>query len=93
VLVVALVGVAVSIIAAWVLAKANRSSLNVEGAFQHIITDLYGFIGTVIAGIIILTTGFTRADPIASLIVVGLMVNAAWGLLRLALDLGVDSKV
>jgi cobalt-zinc-cadmium efflux system protein len=82
VLVVALVGVAVNIVAAWVLAKANRSSLNVEGAFQHIITDLYGFIGTVIAGIVILTTGFTRADPIASLIVVGLMVHAAWGLLR-----------
>ena len=78
----ALVGVAVNIIAAWVLAKANRSSLNVEGAFKHIITDLYGFIGTVVAGIVILTTGFTRADAIASLIVVGLMVHAAWGLLR-----------
>jgi cobalt-zinc-cadmium efflux system protein len=82
VLVVALVGVAVNIVAAWVLAKANRSSLNVEGAFKHIITDLYGFIGTVVAGIVILTTGFTRADAIASLIVVGLMVHAAWGLLR-----------
>jgi cobalt-zinc-cadmium efflux system protein len=82
VLVVALVGVAVNIVAAWVLAKANRSSLNVEGAFEHIITDLYGFIGTVVAGIVILTTGFTRADAIASLIVVGLMVHAAWGLLR-----------
>jgi cobalt-zinc-cadmium efflux system protein len=82
VLVVALIGVAVNIVAAWVLAKANRSSLNVEGAFKHIITDLYGFIGTVVAGIVILTTGFTRADAIASLIVVGLMVHAAWGLLR-----------
>ena len=82
VLVVALVGVVVNIVAAWVLAKANRSSLNVEGAYKHIITDLYGFIGTVIAGIVILTTGFTRADAIASLIVVGLMVHAAWGLLR-----------
>lgn len=82
VLVVALVGVAVNILAAWILAKANRSSLNVEGAYQHILTDLYGFIGTVIAGIIILTTGYTRADSIASLAVVGLMLHAAWGLLR-----------
>ncbi len=82
VLVVALIGVAVNIAAAWVLAKANRSSLNVEGAYQHILTDLYGFIGTVIAGIVILTTGYTRADSIASLIVVGLMLKAAWGLLR-----------
>lgn len=81
VLAVALVGVAVNIVAAWVLAKANRSSLNVEGAFQHILTDLYGFIGTVIAGAVILTTGFERADSIASLLVVGLMLYAAWGLL------------
>ena len=82
VLVVALIGVAVNIAAAWVLAKANRSSLNVEGAYQHILTDLYGFIGTVIAGVVILTTGYSRADSIASLFVVALMVKAAAGLLR-----------
>jgi cobalt-zinc-cadmium efflux system protein len=82
VLVVALVGVAVNVAAAWVLAKANRSSLNVEGAYQHILTDLYGFIATVVAGVIILTTGFNRADAVASLIVVALMLKAAWGLLR-----------
>jgi cobalt-zinc-cadmium efflux system protein len=82
VLVVALVGVAVNIAAAWVLARANRSSLNVEGAYQHILTDLYGFIGTAIAGIVILTTGYLRADAIASLVVVALMLKASWGLLR-----------
>jgi len=82
VLVVALVGVLVNIVAAWVLAKANRSSLNVDGAYQHILTDLYGFIGTVVAGIVILTTGYNRADAIASLVVVALMLKAAWGLLR-----------
>ena len=79
---VAAVGIAVNIAVAWVLARANRSSLNVQGAFKHVLTDLYGFIGTVIAGIIILATGFTRADAIASLIVVGLMLKAAWELLR-----------
>lgn len=82
VVVVALVGVAVNLTAAWVLAKANRSSLNVEGSFQHILTDLYGFVATVIAGIVILATGFGRADAIASLVVVGLMLKASWGLLR-----------
>jgi cobalt-zinc-cadmium efflux system protein len=82
VVVVALVGVAVNLVAAWVLAKANRSSLNVEGAYQHILTDLYGFIGTAVAGLVILTTGWTRADPIASLVVVALMLRAAWALLR-----------
>jgi cobalt-zinc-cadmium efflux system protein len=81
VLVIAIVGIAVNLVATWVLSKANRSSLNIEGAFQHILTDLYGFIGTAIAGVVILTTGFSRADSIASLIVVGLMVRAAAQLL------------
>ena len=82
VVVVATVGIAVNITAAWVLARANRSSLNVQGAFRHVLTDLYGFIGTIIAGVIILATGFTRADAIASLLVVGLMLKAATELLR-----------
>ena len=82
VVVVAAVGIAVNIAAAWVLARANRSSLNVQGAFRHVLTDLYGFIGTVIAGVIILATGWTQADAIASLLVVGLMLKAAWELLR-----------
>jgi cobalt-zinc-cadmium efflux system protein len=78
---VAAAGIVVNIAAAWVLARANRSSLNVQGAFRHVLTDLYGFIGTVIAGIVILATGWTRADAIASLIVVALMLKAAWELL------------
>jgi cobalt-zinc-cadmium efflux system protein len=82
VLAVALLGVAVNVAATWVLSRANRGSLNVEGAFQHIVTDLYAFIGTVIAAIVILTTGYVRADAIASLIVVGLMLHSAWCLLR-----------
>jgi cobalt-zinc-cadmium efflux system protein len=81
VVVVATAGIAVNIAAAWVLARANRSSLNVQGAFRHVLTDLYGFIGTVIAGIVILATGWTQADAIASLIVVALMLKAAWELL------------
>ena len=82
VIAVAVAGIIVNIAATWVLARANRSRLNVEGAFRHVLTDLYGFIGTVIAGIIIVTTGFTRVDAIASLLVVALMVKAAWELLR-----------
>ena len=81
VVVVAAAGIAVNIAAAWVLARASRSSLNVQGAFRHVLTDLYGFIGTVIAGIVILATGWTQADAIASLVVVALMLKAAWDLL------------
>jgi cobalt-zinc-cadmium efflux system protein len=78
---VAAAGIAVNIAAAWVLARASRSSLNVEGAFRHVLTDLYGFVGTVVAGIVILATGWTRADAVASLVVVALMLKAAWELL------------
>jgi cobalt-zinc-cadmium efflux system protein len=65
-----------------VLARANRGSLNVEGSYQHILTDLYAFIGTAIAAILIITSGFERADPIASVLVAGLMLRSAYGLLR-----------
>ena len=82
VLVVALVGIAVNIAATVVLSRGSRDSLNMQGAFQHILTDLYGFVGTVVAAVVILTTGYRRADPIASLVVVALMLYAAWGLLR-----------
>jgi cobalt-zinc-cadmium efflux system protein len=82
VLIVAIAGVAVNGLATWQLAKANRENMAVEGSFQHIITDLYAFIGTGIAGIVIITLGFDRADPIASLLVAALMIRAAYGLLK-----------
>ncbi len=82
VLAVALAGIAVNVIATRLLAQASRSSLNVEGAFRHILTDLYGFLGTAAAAVIILTTGYVRADSVAALVVVVLMVRAAWSLLR-----------
>jgi len=84
-IVVAVAGAAVNIGAAAALSRADRRSLNVEGAFQHVVTDLYAFVGTVVAGVVILATGFGRADPIASLVVVVLMLRAAVGLLRPAL--------
>ncbi len=82
VLVVALVGIAVNLVATWTLSRANRSSLNVEGAFQHILTDLAAFVMTAIAGLVILTTGFDQADGIASLIVAAIMLNSSFHLLR-----------
>jgi cobalt-zinc-cadmium efflux system protein len=82
ILVVALVGVAVNLGAAWLLSRANRRSLNVEGSFQHILTDLYGFIGTAIAAVVILVSGFQRADPLVSLLIAGLMVRAGYSLVK-----------
>ncbi|NGX05829.1 cation diffusion facilitator family transporter [Mycobacteroides franklinii] len=82
VFVTALAGIVVNVAATWCISKANRSSLNVEGAFQHILNDLYAFIATAIAGAVVWLTGFTRADAIAALVVAALMLKAGWGLVR-----------
>ena len=83
VLAVALAGIVVNLLAARVLARPTGStrSLNVEGSYQHILTDLFSFVATAIAAAVILATGFRRADAIASLVVAGLMLHAAYGLL------------
>jgi cobalt-zinc-cadmium efflux system protein len=54
----------------------------VAGAFTHILTDLYAFIATAVAGLIIVLTGFARADAVATLIVVLLMLHAGYGLIK-----------
>lgn len=81
VLIVALAGIPVNLIAMKLLASAERRSLNVEGAYQHILTDLFAFVATAVAGALILATGFLRADAIASLVVAALMLRSAYGLL------------
>jgi cobalt-zinc-cadmium efflux system protein len=79
---VALAGVAVNLAATWTLARADRRSLNVEGAFRHVATDLAAFVATALAGAVILITGFNRADGLASLFVAAIMLVAAYGLLK-----------
>lgn len=78
----AAIGIVVNVGATWLLSRANRQSLNVEGAFQHILNDLFAFIATLIAGLVVLFTGFVQADAIAALVVAALMFKAGFGLLR-----------
>jgi len=82
ILIVALAGILVNLAAIWTLSKADRRSLNVEGSFQHILTDLYAFIGTAIAAGIILLTGFQRADPLVSLLIAALMARSGYSLVK-----------
>ena len=82
IVVVAVAGIGVNLVATWQLATAEQKSLNIRGSYQHIVTDLYAFIATAIAGAVILLTGFIRADSIASLVIAGLMFRAAYGLIR-----------
>ncbi|HEY3550721.1 MAG TPA: cation diffusion facilitator family transporter [Gaiellaceae bacterium] len=82
ILIVALAGIVVNLLATQQLAKADRESLNIRGSYLHLATDLFAFIATAIAGLIIITTGFDRADPIASLLVAASMLWGAYGLLK-----------
>ncbi len=84
VLVVALAGIPINLVAVRVLSgdSEHERSLNVEGSYRHLLTDLYGFIATAVAAVVILATGFDRADAIASLFIAGLMLQAAYDLLK-----------
>jgi cobalt-zinc-cadmium efflux system protein len=84
VLVVALAGIPVNLLAVRILSSGahDQRSLNVEGSYRHILTDLYGFIATAIAAVVILATGFDRADALASLFIAALMLWAAYDLLK-----------
>jgi cobalt-zinc-cadmium efflux system protein len=79
---VALGGIVVNLAAVRTLASADRTSLGVEGSYRHVLTDLFGFIGTAVAAAVILATGFERADPVASLCIAAVMARSAYVLLR-----------
>ena len=79
---VALAGIGVNALVGRLLAHTHRRSLNVRGAHQHVLTDLYAFIATALAAIVILATGWSRADAVAALFVVVLMSIAGVGLIK-----------
>jgi len=79
---VALGGIAVNLGVLRILARARRESLNIRGAYLHVATDLLAFVGTAVAGGLIVLTGWDRFDPLASLLVAALMLGAAVSLLR-----------
>jgi cobalt-zinc-cadmium efflux system protein len=83
VLVVALAGIVINLIVVRVLRGGEPArSLNVEGSYRHILTDLYGFIATAVAAVVILVTGFNRADAIASLLIACLLLQGGYVLLQ-----------
>jgi cobalt-zinc-cadmium efflux system protein len=92
---VALAGVAVNLAVTTLIGRAGpagpasepgpgprRRALNIEGAFRHIVTDVFAFAATAVAGLVMVVTGYARADAIASLVVVALMLAAGAGLVR-----------
>jgi cobalt-zinc-cadmium efflux system protein len=85
-LTVAVAGLLVNVISAWMLRPAADTSLNLRGAYLHVLGDLLGSVGTVAAALIVRTTGWLLADPIASLLMSALVLRGAWRLVRESVD-------
>jgi cobalt-zinc-cadmium efflux system protein len=82
--IVALVGVVVNVLATLAVTRADQNSLNIRGALSHLLSDLWAFGATLIAGLVIVFSGWTRADAVASLVVAALMTNSGVRLVRAA---------
>ena len=90
-LVVAVMGLLVNVAAAWTLHPSQGGSMNIRGAYLHVLSDLLGSVGTVLAALVVRYTGWLTADPIASVFVTLLIVRAAWRLVRESVDVLLES--
>jgi cobalt-zinc-cadmium efflux system protein len=82
VMVVATIGIAINGITAWLFASGRKGDLNIRGAYLHMVADAAVSAGVVLAGLVILCTGWTWLDPVTSLLISALIVWGTWGLLR-----------
>lgn len=90
-LAVAVLGLVANAISAWVLHPGGEENLNVRGAYLHILGDLLGFVGTIIAALLIRQFGWLAADTIASIVVSALILRGAWTLVRDSIDVLLES--
>jgi cobalt-zinc-cadmium efflux system protein len=90
-LVVATGGLLANVAAALLLHPVHRTSLNVRGAYLHVLGDLLASVGTIVAAAVIALTGWLHADPIASLLTTALIVRGAWNLVRESVDVLLES--
>jgi cobalt-zinc-cadmium efflux system protein len=90
-LVVGLTGIGVNLAAGAILFRAREGSLNVEAAFRHVLADLLGSLGVVVAAVVILATGWLEADPIASILIALLILASSWSILRDSISILLES--
>jgi len=88
---VALGGLAVNLVAAALLVRSDRSNLNLEAAFRHVLADLLGSLGVIVAALVILTTGWNYADPLISVAIGVLVLASSWGVLRDSVSILLES--
>ena len=88
---VAAAGLVVNLISARLLHEGSASSLNVRGAYLHVLSDLLGSVAAIVAAIVVQSTGLLVADPIASIVMTVLVVRASWRLVRESVDILLES--
>lgn len=90
-LAVAVGGLLVNLVAAWILRPSSETSLNMRGAYLHVLGDLLGSVGTIAAALLMRFTGWVAADPVASMVVTALIMRGAWRLVRESVDVLLES--
>jgi cobalt-zinc-cadmium efflux system protein len=90
-LVVALIGLIANVIGAFVLMKHSHASLNIRGAYLHILGDALSSVGVVIGGVIILYTGWYLIDPLLSILISLVIVYGAWALVKESVSILLES--
>jgi cobalt-zinc-cadmium efflux system protein len=81
-LLVAVIGLAVNLAAARILARAAEENLNAQAALRHVFADIGASAGVAVAALVVLSTGWRQADPIASLAIAVLILGSSWTILR-----------
>lgn len=90
-LLIASVGLMVNIVTGWILYGADHGSLNMRGAFLHVLGDALGSVGAVAAGLIMLVSGWYLADPLASVLIGLLILYTSWDLIKESVDILMQS--
>jgi cobalt-zinc-cadmium efflux system protein len=88
---VALAGIAVNGLSAWLFVKGSKGDLNIRGAYLHLMADAAVSLGVVVAGVAMLLTGWYWLDPVISIVIVGVIVIGTWGLLRESVQLALNA--
>ncbi len=81
-LIFAAIGLLANLVSVAILARRKDNSLNMRGAYLEVLSDTFGSVAAIVAGVLVLATGFLRADSIASLVIAGMVLPRAWALLR-----------
>lgn len=92
-MIISIIGLVINIIVAWILSRGgSKDNLNVKSALMHVMGDLLGSVGAIIAAILILAFGWNIADPIASILVSMLILYSGWNIVRESIHILMEGK-